>query len=327
MSVKFRDYYEVLGVARDASENEIRKSYRKLARKHHPDVATDKEEGERKFKELNEAYEVLSDPEKRKKYDDLGENWEHMGDFTSPGGGGAGAPGFGGGYGQEYQFEGTGFSDFFENLFGQRAPHGGFGDFHRAGPGPTAQRDYKARGGDIEADLLVTLEDTMSGSERRIALKKPGPGGGAPEARTVTIKIPKGITEGQLIRCAGLGQAGFNGGDPGDLFLRVNLERHPDFRVQGSDLYRDLSLAPWEAVLGATIPITTLHGTVKIKIPPGTESGTEFRVRGKGLPQGSKDLFGDLYAVADLVAPTDVSSEERKLWEQLQEKSNFTPRR
>ncbi|NNC90116.1 MAG: J domain-containing protein [Akkermansiaceae bacterium] len=323
VSVKFRDYYEVLGVARGASQDEIRKAFRKLARKHHPDVAEDKEKAEEKFKELNEAYEVLSDPEKRKKYDALGENWRHMGDFSPPPGGGGGFEGFGGGAGQEFHFEGTGFSDFFENLFGGRPARGGFGG---AAAGPGAGRAMRMRGADIEADLLVKLEETMSGSQRRIALQKPGAAGGAPEARHVTIRIPKGITEGQLIRCAGLGQPGINGGEAGDLFLRVRLERHPDFRVQGADLYYELLLAPWEAVLGATVPIESLHGTVRIKIPPGTESGTEFRLRDKGLPEDAEGRFGDLYAMATVVVPATISNEERKLWEDVREKSNFNPR-
>lgn len=317
MSVRFRDYYEVLGVGRDASPDEIKKAYRQLARKHHPDVAKDKKEGEKNFKELNEAYEVLSDPEKRKKYDALGPNWEHMGDFTPP-------RDFDDGQGDGFHFEGTGFSDFFENLFGGRTPHSGYGNFQSAGRS-AARQDYKRRGNDIEADLLVTLEETMTGSERSLSLQKPS-ASGATEQRSVTIRIPKGITEGQLIRCAGLGQPGFNRGEPGDLFLRVRLERHPEFRVQGSHLYHELLLAPWEAVLGTTVPIKSLHGTVRIKIPAGTESGTEFRLRGKGLPNGADNQFGDLYAVVEIIVPTEITATEEKAWRTLQEASNFNVR-
>jgi curved DNA-binding protein len=316
-----------MGVARDAGEDEIRKAFRKLARKYHPDVAEDKVTGEEKFKELNEAYEVLSDPEKRKKYDALGENWKHMGDFTPPPArAGSGFQGFGDGQGYEFHFEGTGFSDFFENLFGGRAAHGGFGGFQGAGPGGAAQHDYRIRGGDIEADILVTLEETMTGSERSIALQTPGLHEGAAQTRKINIKIPKGITEGHLIRCAGLGQPGFNGGEAGDLFLRVRLERHPDFRVQGSDLYYDLPLAPWEAVLGTTIPLTTLHGTVRIKIPPRTETGTEFRIRDRGLPKEPEGRFGDLYVVVSIAIPAEISVEEEGIWKNLEEKSAFKPR-
>ena len=327
MSVKFRDYYEVLGVDREVSPDDLRKAYRKLARKYHPDVAEDKETGEEKFKELNEAYEVLSDPEKRKKYNALGENWEHMGDFTPPPQGqrGGGFQGFGGGA-QEFHFEGTGFSDFFENLFGNRAAYSGFGGYHGTGGGrAAADESYQMRGSDIEADLLVTLEETMTGSERSLQLRVQGPRGGS-ETKSVRIRIPKGINEGQLIRCAGLGQSGLNGGEPGDLFLRVRLERHPDFRVSGSDLFYELNLAPWEAVLGATVPVRTLRGDVQIKVPPGTESGTEMRIRGKGLPKDGADQFGDLYAVVSIVVPDGVSADEQRLWQELAAKSTFNPR-
>ena len=179
------------------------------------------------------------------------------------------------------------------------------------------------RGADIEADLLVRLEETLSDSERSLTLSAEG----QPGSRSVRIRIPKGITEGQLIRCAGLGRPGTNGGEAGDLYLRVRLERHPDFRVQVEDLYYDLRLASWEAVLGTTVPIRTLHGTVRIKIPRGTESGTEFRIREKGLPiPGPSDRCGDLYAFVDVVVPDTVSSEERELWENLAERSAFNPR-
>lgn len=331
MAVKFRDYYEVLEVPRDSSADDIRRAFRKLARKYHPDVAKDEKEGEEKFKEINEAYEVLSDPEKRKKYDALGENWEHMGDFGAPPGGGSRGPqggfqGYGGG-GEEFHFEGTGFSDFFENLFGGRTTHGGFRGFDGATAGDhSSRRSGKMRGADIEADLLVTLEETMTGSERSLKMRSQPQPGAPPEDRSVRIKIPKGISEGQLIRCAGLGQAGINGGDPGDLFLRVHLERHPDYRVQGTDLYWELRLAPWEAALGATVPIRTLHGEVKIKVPPGTESGTEFRIRGRALPLVDGKGFGDLYAVADIIMPTEFSPDEERLWKELAEHSKFDPR-
>lgn len=324
VSVKFRDYYETLGVERDAGADEIRKAYRKLARKYHPDVAEDKTAGEEKFKELNEAYEVLSDPEKRKKYDALGKNWRHMGDFTPPPGAGGGEfRDFGDGEGYAFHFEGTGFSDFFENLFGGR-PHGaGFGGM----PGFKGQGRHggaaRMRGGDIEADILVTLEESMNGAERTIVLQRPGTSNG----RRIKVRIPKGIAEGQLIRCVGMGQPGINGGDPGDLFLRVLLERHPDFRVQGADLHCELPLAPWEAVLGGTVEIATLHGAVRVTVPPGTEAGTEFRFRGRGLPKGTGNQLGDLYAEVVLRTPARVSGEEEECWKRLREVSKFNPRK
>jgi curved DNA-binding protein len=317
--VKFRDYYEVLGVARDASQDEIRKAFRKLARKHHPDVAENKATAEEKFKEINEAYEVLGDSEKRKKYDQLGEHWKHAGDF-----GGAGSGGFWPESGDEdmggqWHFEGTGFSDFFENFFGSRAARGGF---TAHGPGGTRSATAR-RGRDIESEILVTLDEAMHGSERSLVIQPQTPGG---ERQTVTIRIPKGITEGQLIRAAGLGEPGLAGGTPGDLFLRVRLERHPDFRAEGHDLYYDLRLAPWECVLGATVPVCTPHGETKIRVPAGTEPGTEFRLAGKGLPKGKTGTFGDLFAVVQVVMPPGANEEERRHWQALAEVSKFNPR-
>ena len=319
MAVKFRDYYEVLGVERSASQDELRKAFRKLARKFHPDVAEDKSTAEEKFKEINEAYEVLSDPAKRKKYDTLGENWQHMGDFNPPPGGDAGGFGFGqggGGFSQDYHFDGTGFSDFFEGLFGRR------GGRSTSGMGGMSGQQMRARGSDIEADILVSLDEVMDGSERSLSFQQSG---SAP-AKTTRIRIPKGIEEGQLIRAAGLGSPGHNGGEPGDLFLRVQLERHPFFRPDGHDLYYELLLAPWEAVLGKTVPVRTLRGSVKIAIPPATEGGTEFRVRGKGLPVGTGGEFGDLYAVTQIAVPESLTDDEKALWEKIATESTFDPR-
>ncbi len=321
MAVKFRDYYETLGVPRNAAPDDIRKAFRKLARKYHPDVADDKVAAEEKFKEINEAYEVLGDAEKRKKYDALGENWRHGGEFNPPGGSGGGFGGFGagqGGGGYDFHFDGTGFSDFFENLFGASRSRGGGAGF---GPGGRGGAAVRRDGGDIEAEILVSLEEVMHGSERTLSFRQPE------GERTTRIRIPKGITEGQRIRCAGLGQPGMNGGKPGDLYLHVHLERHPFFRADEHDLYMELRLAPWEAVLGATVPVRNLHGgTVRIKVPPHTDSGTEFRLAGKGLPKGKSGTFGDLYAVADIVTPETISEDERKLWQALADGSSFEPR-
>ena len=321
MAVKFRDYYETLGVDRNASDDEIKKAFRKLARRYHPDVAKDKDIAEEKFKAINEAYEVLSDPEKRQKYDTLGPDWEQ----AQAGGGFGGWPG---GAGGGVHFEGTGFSDFFESLFGQRSQGGGFGGFGGFDPfgGAAPQQPRTRRGADIEADILISLEESMTGSQRSIKFDRPGADGSPPAPKSIKIKIPKGIAEGHRIRVAKLGQPGMNGGDPGDLYLRVRLERHPDFEVEGSDLVHELRLAPWEAVLGTTLPVNTLHGDTKIKIPPGTEANTEFRLRGKGLPKEDADEFGDLYARVTIIPPEEVSPEEKALWEKLRDTSNFDPR-
>ncbi len=325
MSVKFRDYYEVLGVDRSASQDDIRKAFKKLARKYHPDVAENKEEAEEKFKELNESYEVLSDPEKRKKYDRLGANWQHMSDFTPPG-----AEGFGGsgqsGRGFEYHFDGTGFSDFFENLFGRRSSRGGFGGFSDmggAGQGPPTEM----RGRDIEAEILVTLDEVMNGAERVLTLQRTGRPGQTGSADTVRVRIPKGIAEGQLIRCAGLGEPGYHGGEHGDLFLRVFIQRHPDFTITGHDLRYDLPVAPWDAVLGSKATIPTPHGTISLKIPAGTANRTELRLSGKGLPKGAGADHGDLYVKIHIEVPESVSQSERNHWEQLRNESAFDPRK
>jgi len=317
--VKFRDYYEILGVSKDASQDDVRKAFRKLARKHHPDVAEDKAAAEETFKEINEAYEVLGDPEKRSKYDKLGANWNQPG--AGPAGGGdasywqQSAPS---GDGADWQhFEGTGFSDFFENYFGgggARSAH-----FHQGG-GRAADASPR-RGRDIESEILVTLHEAMHGAERLLAIQTPD--GGRQE---VTIRIPKGVTDGKLIRAAGLGNPGRNGGDPGDLFLRVRLERHPDYRVSGHDLYYDLRIAPWESILGATVPVRTPHGASKIRIPAGTENGTEFRLSGKGLPKGKSGDNGDLFAVINIISPTSATEEERRHWQALADSSKFNPR-
>ncbi len=326
MPVEFKDYYEVLGVARDASDADIKRAYRALAVKNHPDVAKDKVAGEAKFKEISEANEVLSDPDKRKKYDELGASWDHPERQAPQQNRRYG--GFGGSTGQpengsEYHFEGTGFSDFFEQFFGSRGrPSGGFG--RAAGPdmdGTTVAR----HGQDIEGDILVTLDEVMHGSTRTIKLQRTDQRTGQTTTQTLQVKIPPGVREAQLIRLTGQGQEGIGGGNPGNLYLRVKFAQHPDFRVQGSDLYYDLDLAPWEAVLGATVDMPSLDGILSLKIPPGTTHGRKFRLRGKGLPTHNGPR-GDLHAVVSIQVPVQLSSDQRNLWEQLAAKSTFNPR-
>jgi curved DNA-binding protein len=311
MAVRFKDYYETLGVPRSASDTDIKKAFRKLAREHHPDVARDKKKAEEKFKEINEAYEVLSDPAKRKKYDELGADWKSGAEFRPPPGwegfsGGRGFRGAGpGGQEYEFQFGGTGFSDFFESLFGSGGRgHGGFG--RRGG---FAEPDFSAPSRDIEGDIMVTLEEAVRGSTRSVTVQHDV------QKDTYKVKIPPGVTEGQKLRLAGRGEAG------GDLYLRVRLARHPDFEVDDHNLIYEAELAPWEAVLGANISVPTLGGRVNIKIPPGTQSGQKLRVRGRGLPPG-----GDLIVVTRVEVPASISDGERKLWEQLARESRFKPR-
>jgi curved DNA-binding protein len=318
MAVDFKDYYESLGVSKTASEDEIKKAFRKLARKFHPDVAKDKKGAEDKFKEINEAYEVLSDPEKRKKYDTLGANWKQG---APPPGGGFGGRGRGAGA-EEFHFNGTGFSDFFEQFFGGRgAPRGGGG----FGGGGGRQPSGPMRGNDVESDLMVTLHEVLNGSVRQISLRRVDENTGETKTDSFRVRIPAGATEGRLIRVPNKGGQGLNGGPAGDLFLRVRLARHPDFRVKGQDLYYDVRLAPWEAVLGATISVPTLDGNVSVKIPPGAQPGQKLRVRDQGLP-GDGGVRGHLIADIKVVTPENVSDDEKRQWEQLASKSNFNPR-
>jgi len=244
MAVQFRDYYETLGVPKTATDNEIRTAFRKLARKYHPDVAKDKKAAEEKFKQINEAYEVLGDPEKRKKYDQLGADWNQPGGFQPPPGWGAQRPGegfyrSGGDGGIQFEFGGTGFSDFFEAFFGGGRGRSAFGGF--GGRQATAER-----GSDVEADIMVTLEEALHGSTRTVSLRRAG----SNKEESYQVKIPRGVHEGQRIRLAGQGEAGAGGGKSGDLFLRVRLARHPDFSVEGSDLIHELKCRLWKAAYG-----------------------------------------------------------------------------
>jgi curved DNA-binding protein len=324
MALKFQDYYETLGVARAASAEEIKQAFRKLARLHHPDVAKNKVAGEAKFKEINEAYEVLSDPEKRRRYDELGANWQEGGRGPStPGGGHRGRTHSPQGE-PDFEFGGTGFSDFFESFFG--GGRAGFGA-HRQSAGRTEgdEEAFAHQGQDVEADLLVTLEEALRGSLRKVTLRRPGNNGQTDRTDTYQVRIPPGVREGQRIRLAGQGGTGRGGGSAGDLYLRVRLARHPDFSVQAADLYCDLDLAPWEAVLGVQAKIPTLDGPTSLRVPPGTAAGSQLRLRGLGLPREDRTR-GDLYATVRIRTPGSVSAAERGLWEQLARISPFKPR-
>jgi curved DNA-binding protein len=320
MPVEFKDYYATLGVPREASEAAIKKAFRKLARQYHPDVAKDKKQAEEKFKEINEAYEVLSDPEKRQKYDRLGARWQEDPGFEPPpeweGGAWAGPDGA---QAPEYHFDGTGFSDFFEQFFGRGGRYGGFEGAFRAGG--------RGRGAEVEGDLLVTLEEALHGSTRTISLQRVDPRTGQAHTETLKVRIPPGVQDGQTIRVRGKGGEGIGGGEPGDLYLHVRLAAHPDFRVRGADLYYDLDVAPWEGVLGSSVLVPTLGGgRAKLRIPPGTNNGRQFRLRGQGLPKGKSGERGDLYAVVVVQLPEQVSDEERAPWEELSRVSHFNPR-
>ncbi|MEA2357121.1 MAG: curved DNA-binding protein [Solirubrobacteraceae bacterium] len=331
MAVGFRDYYDLLGVPRGASEEDIRGAYRRLARQYHPDVNKDPD-AEDRFKEISEAYEVLRDSEKRERYDRLGPNWKAGQDVSGAAGfeeyarragggrrGGAGAGGPGGGF-EDVRVEfgdGADFSDFFESLFG------GGGGGGRSGPrtrGARAGRGgfdgFSTRGSDFEAVLELSLEEAAAGGRRRISI----------EGRDYEVDIPPGVRDGQRIRLAGQGGEGIGGGPTGDLFLRVRIRPHPRFRLEGNDLYVDLPLAPWEAALGTSVDIDTLDGRGKVRVPHGSSSGRRLRLRGQGYP-GPGGRRGDLYAVVKIMVPKRLTAEERELFERLAAVSKFDPRR
>ncbi|HAB18642.1 MAG TPA: DnaJ C-terminal domain-containing protein [Verrucomicrobiota bacterium] len=334
MAVEFKDYYATLGVSRSASADEIKKAFRKLARQYHPDVAKDKKSAEEKFKAINEAYEVLGNPDHRKKYDTLGANWKQGAGFQPP----PGWEQFGGGAGGrrprrgqtsdgeefEFHFGGTGFSDFFEQFFSKRGSGRGFP------PGADADddsaRSYVQRGSDVEGEIAVTVDEVLRGSIRTVSFERINSRTRETEAHRFKVRIPAGVQDGQLIRVAGKGETGFGGAAAGDLYLRVRLAPHPDYQIQGSDLIADLELAPWEAVLGATVSVRTLEGSVNVRIPPGTNPGQQLRVRNQGLPRGSSGERGDLFVKLSVKLPTSLSAAERALWEQLAKTSQFTPR-
>jgi curved DNA-binding protein len=325
MAVKYRDYYEILGVQRTASQADIQRAYRKLARKHHPDVskASDAEE---KFKEINEAHEVLKDPEKRQKYDQLGPDWQAGQEFRPP-------PGwdvhfdFGrGGAGQsEFQWGGTGgFSDFFEALFGGRG-------FHEAGAGGGRRgrgQVWSQPGADQEATIRISLEDAFRGGAKPISLQSQTmtPNGQlSVQERRYDVKIPAGILPGQKVRLSGQGGEGMGGGARGDLYLKVEIEPHPVYQLKERDLYMDIAVTPWEAVLGAEIAAQTPSGPITLKIPPGTQGGVKLRLRGKGMPN-PKGAAGDLYATVSIKVPTKPGKREQELFEELRKASDFNPR-
>lgn len=331
MAVEFKDYYKTLGVSREATADDIRKSFRKLAREYHPDVAKDKASAEEKFKEINEAYEVLGDPEKRKKYDTLGANWNRQ-----PPPGFDQGRGFGGrtadGQAYEFHFGGTGFSDFFEQFFGGGRAGGGIDLEEMLGgqagrrPGSGFGNTGPMRGHDVEGDILVSIDEALNGSVRSVSLQKLNRQTGKAESTTFRVRIPVGVQEGQIIRIPGKGEEGHNGGPAGDLYLRVRFAQHPEFKVHGNSLYYQLDLAPWEAVLGTQVTIPVPTGPVTVKIPAGAANGQQLRVRGKGLPNTTGER-GDLFATIHLQTPDEITPEERELWQQLADKSKFNPRK
>ncbi|HEY0515032.1 MAG TPA: DnaJ C-terminal domain-containing protein [Thermoanaerobaculia bacterium] len=312
--MEYKDYYQTLGVKKEASQDDIQKAYRKQARKFHPDVNKDPQ-AEMKFKEIGEAYEVLKDPDKRKKYDQYGANWNRMGGGT--GGPPPGWEGFGqGGGGFDFNdFQGSGgagFSDFFEMLFGGGGPggrgrrRGGPAGFGGAGFGGGSQA-----GNDSEATLSVSVEEAVRGGSRELTISDPNTG----QRKTLTVKIPEGIRPGQKIRLAGQGGPGM-GGPAGDLFLKIEIEPDPRFRIEGSDILTTVSVYPPKAALGGEADVETPTGPVRVRIPAGSSSGRKIRLKERGLSK-SGGAKGDLLAEIRIVVPNQLSDPERELYEQL----------
>ncbi len=309
--MEFKDYYTIMGVTRDATQADIKRAYRKLARKYHPDVSKESD-AEVKFKEVGEAYEVLKDPEKRTAYDQLGANWQQGQDFRPPPDWDQGFEFHGGGFTGGDSVE---FSDFFESLFG----HSG----HGARQGGAA---YHARGSDTYAKVVIDLDDTYQGATRSLILKQTELGSdGRPhiKEKTLNVCIPKGVTEGQHIRLAGQGETGVGKGGHGDLYLEVVLRPHPLYKVEGKDVYLNLPVAPWEAVLGATVQTPTPAGKVDLKIAPGASSGQKLRLKARGIPGKPA---GDFYVILQIALPPAKSTATKEAYQQLQKAQSFNPR-
>jgi curved DNA-binding protein len=323
--MEFKDYYSTLGVAKTATDKEIKQAYRKLARKHHPDVNPGDKAAEARFKDINEAYEVLGDPEKRKKYDELGANWrmyEQAGANPFAQGGpqaGGWNVHFGGGGPsggvhtmtedemREIFGDANPFSDFFQTFFGGAEPEGA----RRTSRGG---RTRARAGRDVEQEIELGLEDAFHGATRRLSIKHDG------HARTVDVRIPAGVGEGSRVRIAGEGEHGAGGGQAGDLYLRIRLRPHPKFERKGKDLYTHVAVPLTTAVLGGEADVPTIAGkSLRLKVPPATQNAQVFRLKGHGMPAvGKPDEHGDLYATVDVQLPRKLTPEQRSHFEALQ---------
>jgi len=319
-----KDYYQILGVSRTASEKEIKQAYRRLARKHHPDINPGDKSADTKFKEINAAYEVLSKPEKRKRYDQFGEQWEYADQFAKSGGQERVRWDFGkGGTSFEYG-DLSGFGDIFSSLFGDS----GIGSRMKRGP---------RRGQDIESLIEVSLEEAYQGSKRLMQLQTEEPctacggtgrvgnrvcticggAGGKVNPKRLEVKIPAGVRDGSRIRIAGEGGFGLAGGSKGDLYLIVKVLPHKLFERKGDDLYTEVSVPLAIAILGGEVRLPTLNGNLSLKIPPETQNGKVFRMAGKGMPQLGNSKYGNMFAKVKVVLPANLTEEEKNLFERL----------
>ncbi|MDD5410428.1 MAG: DnaJ C-terminal domain-containing protein [Methylobacter sp.] len=309
--MQYKDYYKIMGLSRESSQDEIKRAYRKLARKYHPDVSKEPD-AEAKFKELGEAYEVLQDPQKRAAYDRLGTNWKAGEDFRPP-------PNWDEGFEFKGGFTGgdTGaFSDFFEQLFGRAGFH----------PTDRGSRSFHMRGQDSHAKIYIDLEDSIRGATRNISLSTPqmdAQGYVQVKHRGLNIKIPKGIKPGQHIRLGGQGDPGSGGGKAGDLLLEIAFNNHPLYRVSETDIYLDLPVAPWEAALGAKIKVPTPEGSVDLKIPANSRQGSKLRLKGRGLPAKTP---GDFFVVLQIALPPANTERAKAIYQKMQQELDFNPR-
>lgn len=326
--MEYKDYYKILGVAKDASSDDIQRAYKKLARKHHPDVSKAKD-AEARFKEINEAKEVLRDPEKRKLYDKYGKDWEKAGQQPPPQWGqkGTGRGRTGEPFSQSFRYDSResfrgseNFSDFFNNLFG--------GGFSQQSEGRSQNTFFDSPGQTREAEITVGLKEVFYGATRTISFQiyeADKAGQLMPKEKTLQVKIPRGVTNGSIIRLAGQGEKGYGRGAAGDLLLRVLISPDPTFHVVGHDLYTSVAISPWEAALGAKIPVITVDGTVTLSIPAGTQNGKRFRLKGKGIPK-KRSGAGDIIIETEIRVPDSLSNEEKRLFEDLSRTSSFNPR-
>ncbi len=312
--MEFKDYYKVMGVARDATEAQIKQAYRKLARKYHPDVSKEKD-AETRFKEVGEAYEVLKSPEKRAAYDQLGSGPRAGEDFRPPPDWGSGFEFSGAGPGASHGGQAD-YSDFFESLFGAAGGGGRHGrrNFH------------EGRGEDHHAKVLLDLEASLQGGSRTLTLRVPeidDQGRLVSKDRVLNVQVPKGILAGQTIRLAGQGSGAGAEGKPGDLYIEVEFQPHALYRVEGRDLYLDLPVTPWEAALGATVKTPTPGGTVDLKIPAGSHAGTKLRLKSRGIPASTP---GDFYVVLQIALPAANDDKAKNAYRALAEALPFNPR-
>jgi curved DNA-binding protein len=322
----YKDYYKVLGIEKNASDKEIKQAFRKLARKYHPDVNPGDIGAEQKFKEINEAHEVISDPEKRRKYDQLGANWKQYEQYQRPGAGGR-PGGFGGG-GVHVEFEGGagGFSDFFKTFFGGADVEDLFGQSGQSGfrgqrPGGRRARGPEGfgqpppqPGRDVSAQLEVSLEEAYNGTVKRLNL----------DGNTIDVRIQKGVKDGSRIRVTGKGEPGASG--PGNLYLDVKMRPHHIYRRDGDDLYVNVPVTFSEAALGADIEVPTMSGKLGVKVPAGSQNGRLLRLKGKGMPRLKGEGAGDLFAKLVVVIPKTLSEREQELVKELASLADTNPR-